>query len=245
MPWPPAIPVGALDAVAARALRFQRSTFLKMLQVHRALRPLDPEQKLAEATTLEVKAALEATADAIMEKHAPSLPDGCARAPGHLQVVSLALAAQRELLSAARSSDSFMATSPFAVRSVVADALGVVAPPDGTPPYAVPVQWVPNKIALAITGALWLPSRRESMAIRMMRNFEIDLGPAFALEELEPEPSRRLTRCFYRELLTQEGDDVLGPVFTEMHGASFAGVPGFDFASEADGTCTLRFSFEE
>ena len=38
-----------------------------------------------------------------------------------------------------------------------------------------------------------------------MSNFEADLGPAFSLEVLEPEPSRRLTKCYYRELLSREG----------------------------------------
>ena len=39
-------------------------------------------------------------------------------------------------------------------------ALGVVAAPDGTRPVAVPAMWVPNKLAMAFTGGLWLPERR-------------------------------------------------------------------------------------
>ena len=129
----------------------------------------------------------------------------------------------------------------------MADALGVVAPPDGTEPYAVPVQWVPNKIALALTGALWLPSRRTSMVSRMMSNWEADLGEAFTLEEVGPAPSRRLTRCFYGELIAREGEDVaeLAPVFTALHAATWAGVPGFSFAQAADGTCTFTFDATE
>ena len=140
--------------------------------------------------------------------------------------------------------DNYLATSPLKVRSVVSDALGVVAAPE---PYAVPVQWVPNKIAMALTGALWLPSRRQSMVSRMRANFEADLGRCFRIEELEPSPSFRMTHCFYRELIDREGDDVapLGPIFTALHGVTWAGVPGFAFEAKEDGECTFRFAFDE
>ena len=91
---------------------------------------------------------------------------------------------------------------------------------------------------------LWLPSRRLSMLGRMMANFERDLGAAFTLEALEPAPSRRLTRCFYRDLLAREGEDDLAPVFTALHAATWAGVPGFAFEAEADGQCTFLFEVE-
>ena len=255
MVWPPRIPPGALDAIAARALAFQRRSFLKMLRFSDALRlPLEDDddptkpKPLPEATVSRVRSIIDTSADELIDKHLAALPEGCKRSPGHLQMVSLALAAHRSLLHEARASDEYLATSALKVRSVVADALGVVAPPDGTEPFAVPVQWVPNKIALGLTGALWIPSRRASMAARMMTNFEIDLGPGFTLEPIEPEPSRRLTRCFYRELLSLESDeeaDLLGPVFTAMHAATWAGVPGFEFDAEESGACTFRFECSE
>ena len=49
----------------------------------------------------------------------------------------------------------------------------------------------------------------------MMANFETDLGDGFALDphDTAPAPSRRLSRCLYRELLRRENeDDTLGPV---------------------------------
>ena len=137
-------------------------------------------------------------------------------------------AAHRSLLHEARASDEYLATSALKVRSVVADALGVVAPPDGTEPFCRPVQWVPTKIALGLTGALWIPSRRASMAARMMTNFEIDLDLDSRLSRSSWSPHGRLTRCFYRELLSLESDEeaeLLGPVFTAMHAATWAGVP--------------------
>lgn len=252
MKWPPPVPKGALDAVAARALALQRSTFLKMLRVDNALRlPDDAGEhglppKLHKHFIAQVKRAVDADASALIEKYATSFPPDCKRAPGHLQMASLAMAAQRVLYREARAGD-YLATTRLSVRSVVADALGVVAPPDGTTPFAVPVQWVPNKIALGLTGALWLPARRRSMVERMMANFEADLGPAFALEKLEPSPSRRLVHCYYREITAAEGEDVavLVDCFTAMHAAAWAGVPGFSFEADTDGTCTFRFSFGE
>ena len=102
-------------------------------------------------------------------------------------------------------------------------------------------------IALTLTGWLFIESRRRSMAVRMMANFETDLGPAFAIEPLDgqPEPSRVMTRCYYHGVLRSEGDDVLtlSPVFTALHGASWSGMPGFEFESdEASGRCTFIFT---
>lgn len=247
MQWPPRLAKGALDNVAAKAFKFQRTAFLRLLEVDRALVPVDPEEKLPADVDSRVKSDIEQVADNLIAKHSSSLPD-CKRAPGHLQLTALAMAAQRTLLQEARGrdADNYLTTSQLKVRSVVADALGVVAPPDGTAPVAVPVQWVPNRIALTLTGALWLPSRRQSMTERMMNNFEADLGAGFEIEALDPPPSRRLTRCFYRDVLAREGDDVqvLGPVFTALHGVVWAGVPRFEFDAEEDGTCTFRFSFD-
>lgn len=249
MVWPPTIPRGALDAAARRALALQRSTFLRMLNVERALTPVDSDDvqdarpKLPAGTESHVKKAVETAADAIITRHTEGLPQGCARAPGHLQLVALAIAAQRVLLSEARGGE-YMITSALKTRSIVADALGVVAPADGTEPVAVPVMWLPNRIALGVTGGLWLPSRRRSMVERMMNNFEVDLGAAFVLEPLEPSPSRRLRQCFYRELLKREGDDaeVLSALFTALHAATWAGVPGFLFESDEEtGACEFVF----
>jgi hypothetical protein len=247
--WPPQIPRGALDAAARKALAFQRSTFLKTLNISRVLVPLDAEAnpKIPDGVEQRVKAAIEEEADALVAKHAPALPEGCARAPGHLQFAALAMAAQRSLLREARAREDVVVVSGLKARAAVADALGVVAPPDGTRPQAVPVQWVPNKIAMAITGALWSESRRRSMTERMMANMEVDLGPAFSIEPIEGElpPSRALTRCYYRETLASEGDDVLllAPVFTALHEVTWAGVPGFEFECEDAMSGVCRFVF--
>ena len=125
--WPPPIRRGALDAVAARALALQRSSFLRMLRVDRALRPVDDASAplQLDQAALRVKAGLGERADALIEKHATTLPSTCKRAPGHLQVVALAIAAQRELLNEARSSEAYMAVTALKVsrrRRVVAFA---------------------------------------------------------------------------------------------------------------------------
>ena len=191
-----------------------------------------------------VKSTINEEAHALFAKHADALPD-CQRAPGHLQFATLAMAAQRTLLREAKEGD-YLAVSGFKARYAVADAVGVVAPPDGSTAWAVNVQYVPNKIALALTGALWISSRRQSMASRMMDNFVIDLGQAFDIVPLEgaPEPSRVLTRCFYHDLLHAEGDDValLSAVFGKLHESSWAGVPGFRFSRDEDtGSCEFVF----
>ena len=242
--WPyELLPKGALDKIAVKALAFQRSTFLRVLQPGRILEPLDPEaSKLSETEATRVKEAIDAEADELIAKHIDSLPEDCARAPGHLQMAALAMAAQRTLLREARADggERYLTASGLKARWAVADALGVVAPPDGTRPYAVPVQRLPNTLALAVTGGYFFESRRRSMTARMMANFETDLGPAFAIEPLEglAEPSRQLTRCYYHDVLSTEGDDVvtLGQVFTAMHEATWSGVPGFEFECDEDGS---------
>ena len=170
--WPPKIPAGALDALAERALAFQRRSFLKMLPYDRALRQAsslessDKANAVPEVVIERMKADIDDCADDMIARHTACLPSECKRAPGHLQMVALAIAAQRCLLHEGRTDPTgqgYLATSVLKTRSAVADALGVVAPPDGSEPYAVPVQLVPNKIALGLTGALWIPARRESM----------------------------------------------------------------------------------
>lgn len=253
--WPPRIPDGALDSVARRALAFQRSHFLKSLKLERALIPAESiardehrsAPKLPQSTTLALTSAIDDASNALASKYAERLPSGCARAPGHLQIVSLAIAAQRIILSEARArQDLYLATSSLRVRSCVADALGVVAPPDGTPPKAVAVQYVPNMIALGLCGALWSAPRRRSMATRMVENFQRDLGACFVLEPLEgyPAPSVILRRCFYSELLQEEDErPLLGPVLTALHEPTFSGVPQFEFEVSDHESGECRFIF--
>ena len=249
--WPyELLPKGALDKIALKAMELQRSTFLRVLQPGRILAPIDPAAKLSEAEAARVKKVIDAEADELIAKHIGSLPEDCARAPGHLQMAALAMAAQRSLLREAKADggETYLTASGLKARWAVADSLGVVAAPDGTRPYAVPIQYVPNTLALAATGGYFFESRRRVMTARMMANFETDLGPAFAIEPLDglPEPSRQLTRCYYHEVLKAEGDDVvtLGAVFTALHEATWSGVPGFEFESEeggGDGRCKFIF----
>ena len=245
MVWPPRIPKGALDNMARRALAFQRSHFFKQLKVERALVPLEEDAEIDADAIAKVKAKIETSCDALTERHETLLPASCARAPGHLQIATLAIAAQRTLLHEARSNaDRYMTSSGLKVRSVVADALGVVAPADGTAPKAVAVQYVPNMIALGMTGALWIESRRRSMVERMVDNFRRDLGPSFVLEELQPAPSFAVRRCFYASLLREEGEhELLAPLFTALHEPTFSGVPGFEFVAddEVSGQCSFIF----
>ena len=247
MVWPPAIPKGYLDAAAKKALAIQRSSFLRLLDPTRVLQPVEPGAKVPEHVIARLKEQVSREADAIINKHSSSLPEDCARAPGHLQVAALAISAQRTLLQEAKSeSGDYLTASALKVRWAVADSLGVVAPPDGTEPTAVAVQYIPNSIALSLTGAMWIESRRRSMTARMMVNFETDLGKGFTIEPIDelPEPSRALTKCFYHDLLKSEGEDVLllSPVFTALHASTWAGVPKFEFENENDcGRCRFIF----
>ena len=63
--------------------------------------------------------------------------------------------------------------------------MGVVAPPDGSACYEVGGMWLPNRISLLFSGALFWPDRRQAHLERMMRNFEADLGAGFELEPLD------------------------------------------------------------
>ena len=247
--WPPRFARAWVDKAAESAIMMQRKVFFRMLthQIPKVVVPLDGE-RLADSVTDSVKEATAKTAALLVQKHVDALPEGCPRAPGHLQMAALAIAAQRELLTEARRADAeYQATTKLRVRSSVADLLGVVAPPDGTPPVAVPAMYLPNRLAMGLTGALWLPSRKASMVRRMMENFENDLGEAFDLEpmpeEEAPAPSRRMRRCFYSELCRAEDEPLLAPLFTAQHGTAWAGVPGFEFVvdDEATGACSFIF----
>ena len=72
-------------------------------------------------------------------------------------------------------------------------------------------------------------------------------------EPLEPEPSRRMTKCFYASFLASEAASadaasdsalVLVPVFQAMHAATFCGIPGFEFEPDESGHGGV-FRFED
>ena len=71
------------------------------------------------------------------------------------------------------------------VRAAVANAMGVVAPPDGSDCYEVGGMWLPNRLSLLFSGALLWPERRQTLLERMMRNFEADLGAGFEMAPLD------------------------------------------------------------
>ena len=256
MAWLPRPGGKLLDAAARKAAELQRATYLHMLGLRMGdvLQPLDAEDKEAGATSATVKLIQErigAEADALYQAHADQLPE-CHRAPVHLQMASIALASQRVLQDEAQRDDR----TPFnalKVRTTVANALGVVAPDDGSVPYEVGAMYVPNKVSLFFTGATFIPSRRKPITVRMMENFEVDLGAGFSMEPLEPEPSRRMTKCFYASFLASEAASadaasdsalVLVPVFQAMHAATFCGIPGFDFEPDESGHGGV-FRFED
>ena len=142
--WPPRFARAWVDKAAQKVIAAQRKVFITMLghQIPKAIVPLDGAGPLDAAVVERVKDATQHAAALLIEKHMNSLPDGCPRAPAHLQMVSLTIAAQREIFAEARREGSdYQATTQFRVRSSVADLLGVVAPPDGTEPVAVPASW--------------------------------------------------------------------------------------------------------
>ena len=93
MPW-------LVDAAARSAAKAQRAAFFKMLRVADVLTPVDAASA-TKAWQREVHGRalrrIEEGAEAICERHAGRLPDGCSRGAAHLQMASLALAAQRVL----------------------------------------------------------------------------------------------------------------------------------------------------
>ena len=237
--WPPAFSPTVVDAAAKRALSLQKSAFFRLLRVEEALVP--PGTKLDAAVCQQVKDDIEVSAANTIARHTSALPSSCKRAIAHLQMASLALGAQRVLEQEEDKRGTALISSKLKMRNIVASAVGVVAPLDGSAPYAIPAMWVPNKIAMSLTGALWLEGRRKSMLERMIRNFEADLGAAFIIEPMEPAPSRRLRRCFYHDFFEAEGEPILQSVFSAMHETTWAGVPGFEFAKGDGGQCTFVF----
>jgi len=235
----------------------QRSAFFTLLRTHDFLVLTDPEAAKESVDVLgrpagngievadRVKADAAEETDALIAKHvsAPFLADGCARAEAHLQMAALALGAKRALLREAQKPEyGFAGEDELKARSVVAGALGVVAPADGSVPYGAPVMWLPNRTAVALS---W---DKPKTIQRMVDNFHVDLGRAFELEAIEPAPSCRMTRCLYTDFLRAEGEPLLMPVFWALHEATFKGVPGYEFEPpdaggglvEGDG-CTFWF----
>jgi len=222
----------------------QRSAFFSLLRTHDFLVPEDPEAAKRSVDVLgrpagdgieaaaRVKADAADEADALIAKHADSLfmVPQCDRAAAHLQMAALALGAKRALLrEAAKPAYGDAAEDALKARAVVAGALGVVAPADGTPPYGTPVMWLPNRTAIALS---W---DKPKTLRGMVDNFASDLGEAFALSPLEPTPSCRMTRCLYTSFYRAEGEPLLMPVFWALHEATFKGVPGYEFEPPASG----------
>lgn len=122
-----------LNAAARQAAALQRATFFKMLRVPEVLAPVDTsamgEEELSAAHVTALR-TIEAEADAIIERHTPNLPEAELRqlwsapawpaedrAAAHLQMASLALSAQRVLLSAAQADDRYLLANSLKVNS--------------------------------------------------------------------------------------------------------------------------------
>ena len=230
---------GMMRAAAQKAAEVQRSTFMRMLRVGDVIQPSVQGGPAADAHA--VKAAISDSADALIARHESKLPEGCERAPAHLSMAACAVASQRVLLREAQSADAHK------VCSIVAGALGVFVRPDGSDVAAVPVMWLPNRLASVFSGAVLFRSRKLALLERLIGNYERDLGAAFELEQLDPPPSRMLRRCFYHEFCEAEEEAggnalVLAPVFQAIHAATFSGVPGFDAQLRDGGRVEFRFT---
>lgn len=241
-----------IRAAMRQAQQGQRSAFFAVLRVHDFLMPADPDEAKASVDMLgrpsgrlldvveRVKNECAAEADAISARHIDAMQD-CGRAATHLQLAALALSAQRCLLREAASSSDYVHTGDdtLSARSVVANALGVIAPPDGSVPYSVPAMWLPNRTAVMLS---W---NRAATIRGMVANFETDLGKGFELSPLEPAPSCQLTRCLYTDFLRDEGEPLMMPIFHALHEATFKGVPGYEFEPPEAGVegsgCTFWF----
>ncbi|KAL1514813.1 hypothetical protein AB1Y20_003898 [Prymnesium parvum] len=237
-----------MHAASRAAADAQRKAFFTLLRVQDFLIPVDaavakasldpfgrPKGAAAEeARRVKEDAAREA--DALVARHAAALPAGCVRAAAHLQMAALAVGAQRTLLqAAAREEYGWGGGETLRARSVVAGALGVVAPPDGSAPYGAAVMWLPNRTAVALS---W---DKKATVARMVENFKADLGEAFELQPVDPAPSVRMTRCLYTEILRAEGEPMLAPIFWALHEATFKGVPAYSFepSQEQGDTATV------
>jgi len=147
-----------LQAAARKAAAVQRSSFFSLLRVKDVLVPqATAAEPLSDDAVARVKEDISQSADALIEAHKPLLPPACERAPAHLQMAALALAAQRHLLHVSATTDELNLVDAAEVRWVVGGAIGVVAPPNGEEPWAVPVNYVPNRLSMVITGSVWQP----------------------------------------------------------------------------------------
>ena len=225
-----------IRAAMKKAQEGQRAAFFAVLRVHDFLVPADAEEAKAtldffgrpvgsrNEVASRIKEESAAEADALVAKYADAV-EGCDRSAAHLHMAALALGTQRCLLREAASCNRYTNTGEDSLiaRSVVAGALGVIAPADGSPPYSVPAMWLPNRTAVALS---W--NKPETIA-GMIRNFETDLGKCFEFASLDPVPSCRMTRCLYTDVLRDEGEPLMMPIFWSLHEATFKGVPGYEF----------------
>ena len=90
-----------LDAAARQAAEIQRKAFLHMLglRIGDVLQPLDPDRgPIAKEEAARIFKRINEATETLCATYADTLPADCARAPVHLQMVSLALSAQEVLL---------------------------------------------------------------------------------------------------------------------------------------------------
>jgi len=242
-----------IKAATKAVIEGQRKAFFATLRVQDFLVPVDAEAAKAALDALgrptgaaanvaeRVKAEAAEEAEDLVSRHAAALlPSECHRAPTHLQMAALALGAQRALLrEAAKEEYGWAGEDTLRARTIVAGALGVVAPPDGSTPYGAPVMWLPNRAAVTLS---W---DKQATVRRMVDNFKVDLGQGFDVEPLEPAPSVCMTRCLYTDFCRAEGEPTLAPVFWAQHEATFKGVPGYEFEAPdlAGGDDAARCSF--
>ena len=212
----------------ARANSIQWKAFFSTLRVKPLL--TGAVQSLEDRVVNEM---IETDAEKLIQEHTPKLPDGCVRAPVHLQMASLALSAQRTLhrLRVEQCQES----NVLEVRQVVAGALGVHAPGDGADPTAVPILQISNQMNMLFAGGFFSADRRAKRLETMVQNFEKDLGLAFTLEPIEPSPSVQMKQCFYTSFLEAEGEVILCPIFQELHKSTFAGTAGYTFKPDPEG----------
>ena len=183
-----------IRAAMQKAREGQRAAFMTILRVHDFLVPEDAAAaKLAidalgrpagegARTAERVKEACAAEADALIAKYldAPFMVPDCDRAAAHLQMAALAIGAQRSMLQEA-ASGTYLHTNDdtLKARSVVAGALGVVAPESGEQPYGTPVMWLPNRAAITLS---W---DKQATLLGMVNNFEADLYSSLANSNID------------------------------------------------------------
>ena len=91
---------GVRDAAARQAAEIQRKAFLHMLglRIGDVLQPLDPDRgPISKEDVAHIFKRINEATETLCTTYADTLPADCARAPVHLQMVSLALSAQEVL----------------------------------------------------------------------------------------------------------------------------------------------------